>query len=333
MSPIDNRTASNSPDVPIIDLAHPSQAQADALDAACREHGFFLISGHGADDLIERMWAETRRFFDAGSHVWEPLRRTLDAPMGFNDRELTKRKRDHKAVFDYLDPNDESRDAHNKWPSNLDGFREVMAEFHTTFTALTQRTLALLHNALELGEESIQQMTVDGPNSTVRLNHYPIGDPVPEDQRNDLAELGETALGYHTDPGLITLLLQDDTGGLQTQRRDETWIDVPPIPGTIVVNLGDAIQVQSNDYWRAAVHRVVPMTSRRRFSIPYFGNPSRITHVQPLTEAPGAARYRPFEWREFMTARSHDNYADLGAEDTQISDYLISNEPLDEASL
>ncbi len=308
--------------VPIIDLSDPSTAQLDALDHACRTHGFFLISGHQADDIIDRTWRQTERFFEAGPLVLEPLRRTREQPMGFFDRELTKRKRDHKAVFDFLDPHDPVRDQINRWPDNLDGFRDVMAEFHSTFTDLSRKTLAILHQVLAIGSDSQAQLSIDPANSTVRLNHYPVGDPVPEDEREGLVELGETALGYHTDPGTITLLLQDDTGGLQTQDRDGTWIDVPPTPGTVVVNLADAVQVQTNDRWRAAVHRVVPMTTDRRFSIPYFGNPARNAHIAPLPELSPVPRYDSFNWSDFMRARTQDNFEDLGTADAQISDYL-----------
>lgn len=310
--------------VPVINLAAPTDASIAALDAACSDHGFFLISGHGADDLIAQTWAETQRFFDAGADLHDLLRRTEDNPMGYFDRELTKRKRDHKAVFDFLDPNAPNRDAWNRWPAELPGFRDSMAEFHREFTALAQRTLALLHSVLDLGPDSQAKMAFDPTNSPVRLNHYPVGDPVPADERDGLADLGETALGYHTDPGTLTLLLQDDTGGLQTQSRDGDWIDVPPRPGTIVVNLADAVQVQTNDRWRAAVHRVVPMTTDRRFSIPYFGNPSRHTTIAPLEELAPEPRYSAFDWSEFMAARTADNFADLGAEDAQISDYLVT---------
>lgn len=310
--------------VPTIDLSHPSDEEIAQLDAACAEHGFFLLRGHGCDDIIARTWQETERFFDAGRQVWEPLRRDRDNPLGFNDRELTKRRRDHKAVFDFLDPSTEKANAFNRWPADLPGFREVMTEFHSAFAATSFQTLELLHQVLGLGPESQATMAISTPSSPVRLNHYPVGDPVAEDEREGLAELGETALGYHTDPGTITLLLQDTTGGLQTQARNGEWIDVPPQDGTIVVNLGDAMQVWTNDRWRAAVHRVIPMTTQRRFSIPFFGNPPRETQIAPLPESTGDARYRPFEWKAFMAARNADNYADVGDNDAQISDYAIS---------
>lgn len=312
-------------DVPIIDISNPSQEAVRSLDAACQDHGFFLLTGHGADDLIERTWSETERFFDAGPDVHDPIRRDSDNPMGYFDRELTKRKRDNKAVFDFHDPTTPRRDRFNRWPENLEGFRETMTEFHTTFTDIATRTTSLLHDVLDLGEASRKEMVVAGDYSSVRLNMYPVDDVVPEDEREGLVELGETALGYHTDSGILTLLLQDETGGLQAQTRSGDWIDVAPQPGTIVVNLADAAQVQTNDHWRAAVHRVVPMTTKRRFSIPYFGNPKKATRIAPLAESPGAPRYRSFAWGDFIEARIQDNFADYGKEDAQISDYLIES--------
>jgi len=74
-----------------------------------------------------------------------------------------------------------------------------------------------------------------------------VGDPVPTEERGDLAALGDVALGHHTDPGVITLLLQDDRGGLQTETRSGEWIDVPPERGTIVVNLAACVQVWTKD--------------------------------------------------------------------------------------
>ena len=95
-------------------------------------------------------------------------------------------------------------------------------------------------------------------------------------------------------------------------------------PDNIVVNLGDCTQAMTNDRYRAAVHRVLPMTQRRRFSIPYFANPTRDAVVAPLPELVEAGpRYRPFPWREFMAARAYDNFTDLGTDDTQVTDYRI----------
>ena len=309
--------------VPIVDISNPTATSMDSLDRACRDHGFFLLKGHGYDDLIERMWSETARLFDSDAEVREPIRRAEGSPFGYNDRELTKRKRDHKQVFDYGSPAEPIMERFNAWPE-LAGFKSVMAEFHDSFGALADKTVELVHAALNLSPEGRSAIAGDAGRSSVRLNHYPVGDPVPETERSGLADLGPTALGYHTDPGVLTLLLQDSTGGLQTQTRSGEWIDVEPQPGTVVVNLADAMQVWTNDQYIAAVHRVVPMTHERRFSIPFFFNPVKNAVIEPLQElCTESAHYRAFEWKEFMQARNDDNFADAGGADTQISDYLV----------
>ena len=310
--------------VPTIDISSDVDGQLDALDRACRDHGFFLLSGHGLDDVIADTWAATRAFFDADRSIRLAVERDAENPLGWYDRELTKRKRDHKEVFDFTDPTIAESDSRNRWPSEPAGFRDVLAEFFDAFSDLSERAVDVVHRALAMDPSDGRRFGGARANSSVRLNHYTLGDPVPEDERADLRSLGDTALGYHTDPGVLTLLLQDDTGGLQTQSRDGDWIDVEPIAGTVVVNLADSIQVWTNDRYRAAVHRVLPMTSSDRISIPYFLHPSRDAVIEPIAElVEEHPRYRPFEWRAFMRARTDDNYADLGTDDTQISDYLI----------
>ena len=311
--------------VPVVDIGSPTSTSRRALDDACRDHGFFLLEGHGLDDLIERTWEQTARLFDADRTVRTAIERDAGNPLGWYDRELTKRRRDHKEVFDFIEPADPTRDRFNRWPTDLPGFRDTMAEFYEAFSDLAQRTLGLIHDTLELSPAGRAAMVADPAASAVRLNHYTLGDPVPVDERDGLAELGSTALGFHTDPGTITLLLQDDTGGLQADSRADGWIDVPPRPGTVVVNLADAMQVWTNDRYRAAVHRVLPMTAGRRFSIPYFSNPPRHAIIEPLAElCETPARYRGFRWSDFMRARTEDNLTDSGADDAQISDYLLA---------
>lgn len=310
--------------VPTVDIGNPTHVSLEALDRACADHGFFLLEGHGLDDLIDRTWASAKEFFACGPEIKEPIRRTLTEPLGWFDRELTKRKRDAKEVFDFIDPAVPSDYSPNRWPSGPPEFQATMTEFFDAFALLAGRTVSLVQHALGLGRDHNATHTVAKVASTVRLNHYPVGDPVPADERDGLNPLADVALGHHTDPGVLTLLLQDDTGGLQAESAELGWIDVEPRPGTIVVNLGDTLQVWSNDRYRAAVHRVLPMTHRSRYSIPFFGNPARDTVIEPLPELAGeGARYRPFTWREFMGGRAADNFADYGVDDIQISNFAV----------
>jgi len=311
--------------VPTIDIGNPAAAELAAVDAACRDHGFFLLTGHGQDALIERTWEETRRFFAAAPAVKEGVRRSEDQPLGYYDRELTKRRRDCKEVFDYMEPGGPIGQKRNRWPAALPVFQETQQAFFDAFSELAAGTLELVYSALGADGEVARAHPGSRLTSTVRLNHYPTGDPVPEDEQTGLTPLGDVALGHHTDPGVLTLLLQDDTGGLQAHSHAHGWIDVPPAPGTIVVNLADTLQAWTNDRYRAAVHRVRPMTDRSRYSIPYFYNPELETVIEPIAElAEGSPNYRPFTWREFIQARVDDNFSDLGAEDTQVSHFRIA---------
>lgn len=311
--------------VPTIDISCPDSAALEALDAACSDHGFFLLEGHGLGALIDRTWDETRRFFGAPKSVRDSVRRTEDQALGYYDRELTKRRRDRKEVFDFMQPDGPIGEKRNRWPDELEGFRDAQTAFFNAFSELAAQTLRLVYSAIGASERVAATHPGSPQTSTVRLNHYPIGDPVPAADRADLPGLADVSLGHHTDPGILTLLLQDDTGGLQTLSRDEQWVDVPPRRGTIVVNLADSLQVQTNDRYRAAVHRVLPMTNADRYSIPYFYNPAIDAVIEPIDELREAApRYRSFTWREFIQARIDDNYADLGTEDTQASHFRIT---------
>jgi isopenicillin N synthase-like dioxygenase len=310
--------------VPVVDISKPGATSLDELDRACRHHGFFLLEGHGLDDVIAATFAAARDFFDADPTVKDVVRRDARVALGYNDRELTKRRRDHKEVFDFVDPT-EGRAAHqNRWP-DVDGFHEAMCAHYDAFSDLANRTTELVFAALGPSAATIAGHRGDRTVSHMRLNHYTLGDPVHESERGDLNELGDVALGEHTDLGILTLLIQDATGGLQAHSTEDGWIDVEPRPGTVVVNLADCMQVWTNDRYRAALHRVLPMSGSDRMSIPYFFNPRIDAVIAPVDElVTSTPVYRPFVFRDFISARGADNYADAGTADTQISDYRIA---------
>ena len=317
--------------VPTIDLkaAEKDVTILSPLDAACRDHGFSLLRNHGMDDAIEQMWRAASAFFDQPSEVKREVLRTESIPLGYYDRELTKRKRDLKEVFDYMQPRADGSDR-NQWPAGQSEFFDAMNRFFTEASSVAERTLRLVYRALA-GDGISQLATPEGDprTSTVRLNYYPVADPLSGDEQLAVAGLGDMALHHHTDPGVLTLLLQDMTGGLQTLSKEDGWIDVTPEESTIVVNLGDSLQVWSNDNYRAAIHRVVPMTTLKngsdgRFSTPYFYNPKGDAMLEPLSAlSADTPRYRPFTWREYIKGRVDDNYTDLGEEDIQIAQYRV----------
>lgn len=310
--------------VPTIDIANPGASSLAALDRACRDHGFFLIAGHGLDPLIAETFAAAKRFFDADPQTKDGVRRDASNPLGYNERELTKQKRDHKEVFDFMDPASSRGERYNRWPADMPAFRAAMERHYDAFSALAARTTELVFAALGQSGDVAALHHGDRTMSSMRLNHYTLDDPVPEAERGDLASLGDVALGQHTDSGLLTLLIQDGVGGLQAFSDQHGWVDVEPQDGTIVVNIADCLQVLTNDQYKAALHRVVEMTVSTRMSLPYFSNPARDAVIEPVEAlCDGHPRYRSFVFRDFIAARAADNYADSGAPDAQISDYRI----------
>jgi isopenicillin N synthase-like dioxygenase len=133
------------------------------------------------------------------------------------------------------------------------------------------------------------------------------------------------ALHHHTDPGILTLLLQDMTGGLQAKSKESGWIDIEPEEDTIVVNLGDAMQVWSNDQYVAAIHRVLKRTNNSRYSTPYFYNPEGNAVLKPIEGLSSESDlYKSFTWKEYIQGRVSDNYEDLGEDDIQIERFRVS---------
>ena len=328
--------------VPTIDLLLAEQDATERLrlDAACRDHGFFLLANHGMQPEIDAMWNASANFFAQSSAQKRKVLRTEKQPLGYYDRELTKRMRDQKEVFDFMPPHnnglaDNSGDL-NQWPVDTPNgepgfaanFRGAMEAFTESAGALAARTLQLIYQSLSAELASVTNELPRGQHRTsnIRLNYYPETDPLSVEEASNVVSLGDMALHHHTDPGILTLLVQDMVGGLQTESLQDGWIDVPPSPNTIVVNLGDAMQVWTNDVYRAAIHRVTPMSGQPRYSTPYFYNPAGSTVLEPLAalSSNAAPKYRAFTWKEFIQARVSDNYADLGEDDTQISNYKIA---------
>ena len=161
--------------------------------------------------------------------------------------------------------------------------------------------------------------------SAARLNYYPAVDPVPETERGAVTPLGDMALHHHTDPGAITLLLQDDHGGLQAHSTEHGWREVEPQAGTIVVNIGDVMQVWTNDRCKSGIHRVLPIASGRgRYSTPFFYQPRFDAVIKPWSNENEPTKYRSFLWKEFIRGRVADNFADYGDDDIQVDKYRVA---------
>ena len=154
---------------------------------------------------------------------------------------------------------------HNQWPSDLPGFREQMLAYQSAVRGLATRLLGLI--ALSLGLPVTHfEAYYDMPNTQLGVLRYP---PHPENAIDN--QLGA---GAHTDWGAITVLAQDELGGLEVRNVEGDWIRATPVEGTFVINLGDLMQRWTNGIYRSNMHRVKNNSAGRdRHSIPYFCSP------------------------------------------------------------
>lgn len=308
----------NAPSVPEIDISQLRHADTlAALDRACRDWGFFQVTNHGIPaTAIANLFEQTHAFFRQPMEEKYRVLRTRENPWGFYDRELTKNVVDLKQVYDF-GPSD-GAGIRPQWPNRLPVFRLVVQNYYWHCEQLAYRLLAALSTNLGMSPGYLSRGFGRRHTSFLRLNYYPVS-------RESLGNgAGAMGVGQHTDAGALTLLLQDEQPGLQVFRNGE-WHLVPPRKDAIVVNIGDIVQVWSNDEYIAGLHRVTASTDRPRYSIPFFLNPEYGADYAPVpsTVSPERpARYRPVNWGEFRRLRADGDYADYG-EEVQISHYRI----------
>ena len=320
-----------SEQVPVIDIGDlvldsSSTAARGAIEAiaqACRDWGFFQVINHGIPaGLLESVMQQTRRMFALPLEEKLSVVRTRDNPWGFYNNELTKNQRDKKEVFDFTGEGiDPIYGKSNRWLTNQDAFKATMLEYFDACTGLSLTLLEAFCIGLDLPAKHMHDDFAGNHTGFMRLNYYPIKDPMTDSSIEHLhtADLG---IHHHTDAGALTVLLQDDVSGLQVY-RDGYWHTIQPVPGAMVVNIGDMMQVWSNDVYHAAIHRVLAMDSIARYSLPYFFNPSASSQVSPLPTVVSEqqpSHYNPIEWSSYRGQRSEGDFADYGSE-VQISQF------------
>jgi isopenicillin N synthase-like dioxygenase len=306
-------------ELPVIDVgSFRDERWHGALDEACRGWGCFQIVGHGIPEpLVAQTLEEMARFFALPRERKAAIERTRENAWGWFDQELTKNVRDWKEIFDFGPVADGGPMAGSEpqWPDGLPEFRSSMEAFYAAAERVAEGLLAGISRCLGMPDDYLAAGYRAGHTSFLRLNYYPVCSAPDE-------HLG---ISRHTDAGAVTVLLADAEPGLQFL-HDGEWHTVAPNPDALTVNIGDIVQVWSNDRYAAPVHRVLANAERERYSAPFFYNPSYDTDYAPL---PGVisknrpARYRPINWGEFRAGRAAGDYADYGNE-IQISDYLVA---------
>jgi len=311
--------------LPIVDVrplvdggpAEATAAVAGQIQAACRDHGFFYVTGHGVpSDLSAELAEASAEFFalpladkleiamERGGKAWRGY-----FPVG---AELTSGRPDLKEglYFGTELSEDDPRvlaglplQGRNLFPRQVPRLRPVVLAYLEALTTAGQAVLAGVALSLGLDARYFADGYTADPTILFRIFRYP---PSPADDRG-------WGVGEHTDYGLVTLLAQDETGGLQVAAPDG-WIDAPPIPGTLVCNIGDMLDRLTGGWYKSTPHRVRNVSGHGRLSFPFFLDPEFDAHVPPLPDHVAAAGDGRRRW----------DGQDLQAFTGSYGDYLLS---------
>jgi isopenicillin N synthase-like dioxygenase len=281
--------------IPLIDLSssfsdavHDRVRVAEEIHRAARDRGFFYITNHRvAPEVVDRALTAAAKFFALPLEQKRAIAMARGEARGYeqsgsqvlDDGSPADLKEAYSFAADLPPDHVAARDATpmwepNRWPPGLSGFREAMLQYHRVLRALGLHVLRLIALSLDMPEDSFEE-PYRFANPTARIHRYP---PQPGD-----AAFNQLGAGAHTDWGGITLLAQDEAGGLEVQGADGTWLRAQPIPGTFVVNLGDLMARWTNDVYRSTFHRVMNnLSGRERYSIAFFLSPAYHALVEPL---------------------------------------------------
>ena len=285
--------------LPVLDLSllegtvAQRQGFFEELRNAARDVGFFYLTGHGIDsELLSQVQQHSRQFF-ALPDADKAAVGMINSPhfRGYNRAasEITRGKPDLREQFDLgaerevlpTDPNSPfwaRLQGPNQWPEALPELKPLLLEWQQAMTAMSLRLLRAFAQALSLPEHAFDQLYGDTPNEHIKLIRYP----------GQAADASNQGVGAHKDSGFLSFLLQDQQAGLQVEVEEGRWIDALPRANTLVVNIGELLELATNGYLRATVHRVVsPAQGSERLSIAFFLG-ARLDAVVPLYPLPAA---------------------------------------------
>ncbi|RNA32948.1 iron oxidase [Brachionus plicatilis] len=264
---------------------------ANELNKVCSEHGFFYIVGHGVDaQLQQKLENLSRQFFNLPLETKLKIKRNSKLLGYFTvGTELTYDKPDHREglwLGEELDPEDDLVKRNvplhgpNSFPEEVPELRPVVLEYMNKILHLAHKLINGLALSLGLSESYFYDRYTKRPFYQLGIAHYP-----PVKVANESLEWG---IGEHTDYGLLTILKQDNNGGLQIKPKSSDWIDAPPIENSFICNIGDMMDRITGGLYKSTLHRVKVQTKKDRISFPFFFEPSffsRVTKIEGLANS------------------------------------------------
>lgn len=274
------------PNLAVINLTESVEAAAAQISQACREAGFFYIIGHGVSEALQqKLEALSQQFFaqDLAAKMAISMSKGGRAWRGYFSvgDELTLGQPDLKEGIYFgaeLDENHPLVKAKmpmhgaNLFPENMPEFRAIVLEYIAAMTALGHTLMRGIALSLGLDENYFSKRYTNDPLILFRIFNYP---------PNTATQPNQWGVGEHTDYGLLTILKQDDAGGLEVKTK-AGWIDAPPIANSFVCNIGDMLDRMTGGLYKSTPHRVRNVSGRARLSFPFFFDPNFNAEVQPI---------------------------------------------------
>ncbi|VFQ90974.1 unnamed protein product [Cuscuta campestris] len=291
-------------EIPVVDLEAVAGQKSsffsgvvrERISGACREWGFFQVVNHGVDqELMAEMQEAWREFFRLPAEEKQEYANSPATYEGYGSR-LGVEKGAKLDWCDYFFLNllpVSLRDS-SKWPRLPLSCRPLIEKYGQAMACLGEKLTRMMSLSLGLKEDRLHQAFGgdQGRGSCLRVNFYP------KCPQPDLA----FGLSPHSDPGGLTILLPDaNVVGLQVFHVDK-WVNVKPVPNSLMVNIGDQIQVMSNAAYKSVEHRVIVNSIKERVSLAFFYNPGGEVVVKPLDELVtenDPAMYLPMTFNEY----------------------------------
>jgi len=312
-------------EIPVIDIGPALDGSdlagvARAVHVAATEIGFFYIKGHGIPEaLMDQAFAVARDFFELPVAAKETVAVGTDQ-RGWMATGMSRLEGsttyDLKEVFFWGaevaadDPDllaGKPLVAINRWPSEAFPRLEVeLRPYYAAVCDVAKTVLSAIAVSLDVPADFFTPR-YERPLARGQLVYYPPSSAEHESEQR-------FGVAPHTDFGVLTMLLQDQSGGLQVRTKAGDWVEAPPIPGTLVCNIGDLLQRWSNDRFASTVHRVINRTANARYSIPVFFDPNTDTVVDPcdLGVGPGDSLHAPVTAGGHIAGRNKKNFKQYG---------------------
>ena len=274
-------------EVPIIDIATVVDGTdfgtvAKQLGHACENVGFLYLKNHGiSKPLIESMYGMAKQFFAMPQSAKDRVHISKSGPTlrgyipEYGENVDPENTRDYKESFDYGKHEQAVSPFRgpNPMPECLPQCKAVFEQYHSEMVLLARKLIRVIALSLELPPDYFDHK-LENPISIQRILHYP-----PQFGEITQEEIGA---GAHTDYGFLTILAQDDIGGLQVQNAAREWVSVPPVEDTFVFNIGDFLQTFTNGRYRSTLHRVVNTAGVDRYSVAFFMDLDFDAVVEPV---------------------------------------------------